>query len=167
MGSKGRGAGASRSPRKARKGGTDVGGLSAGLLQRNIDAQMYALQAALEFRYVLEDGEDKTLAALAEDLFTAGCRTKGGKPITPKMVERMRNRLVKAKEILAQEPDFHTWSPLYECWKASRQKNQFALRWILGMARKERGASFVDDLERMLLNSEHGAWVEAAMKDSL
>ncbi len=112
MGSKGRGAGASRSPRKARKVGTGLGGLSEGLEQRNFDAQMYALQAALEFRYVLEDGEDKTLAALAEDLFAAGCRTKGGKPITPKMVERMRKRLVKSRNTCPKPRFSHVVSPL-------------------------------------------------------
>lgn len=83
--------------RRAVQQGAVLGGLRPATERSNTAAHEEALRQAMDYRDVLEAGCDKSLSALSRDLFEAGCCTRSGKPFTPEMVRRLRNRLEEAR----------------------------------------------------------------------
>jgi hypothetical protein len=86
--------------RRAVQQGAVLGGLRPATERSNTAAHEEALRRAMDYRDVLEAGRDKTLSALSRDLFEAGCCTRSGKPLTPEMVRRLRNRLEEARRAI-------------------------------------------------------------------
>jgi hypothetical protein len=86
--------------RRAVQQGAVLGGLRPATERNNTAAHEEALRQAMDYRDVLEAGCDKSLSALSRDLFEAGCCTGSGKPLTPEMVRRLRNRLDEARRAI-------------------------------------------------------------------
>jgi hypothetical protein len=86
--------------RRAVQQGAVLGGLRPATERSNTAAHEEALRQAMDYRDVLEAGCDKSLSALSRDLFEAGCCTRSGKPLTPEMVRRLRNRLEEARRAI-------------------------------------------------------------------
>ena len=86
--------------RRAARRGAVLGGLRPAIERSNTAAHEEALRQAMNYRDVLEAGCDKSLSALSRDLFEAGCCTRSGKPLTPEMVRRLRNRLEEARRAI-------------------------------------------------------------------
>ncbi len=86
--------------RRAARRGAVLGGLRPATERSNTAAHEEALRQAMDYQDVLEAGCDKSLSALSRDLFEAGCCTRSGKPLTPEMVRRLRNRLEEARRAI-------------------------------------------------------------------
>jgi hypothetical protein len=86
--------------RRAARRGAVLGGLRPAIERSNTAAHEETLRQAMNYRDVLEAGCDKSLSALSRDLFEAGCCTRSGKPLTPEMVRRLRNRLEEARRAI-------------------------------------------------------------------
>ncbi|MCP9829278.1 hypothetical protein KBZ19_12360 [Synechococcus sp. L2F] len=157
-----------RGLRQALQRGAVLGGLRPARDQENQRSHSHALLRALANRKILEDGHGKSLGAVSQELFDAGCRTKAGKPLTPEMVRRMRVRLEEAKLAFADETlddESCGWFPAEAISEAVQARNGVALRWLLKMARKEYGDPFTERLRQTLLNSEHANWVSTALEE--
>ncbi len=152
--------------RRARQGGKDLGGLRPARDQENKRIHLQALQQALGYRHVLEAGRDKSLSELSRDLLAAGCVDSNGKALTAEMVRRLRSRLKEALLAIASgelEDNSIDWDLLPEIRTAIQQRNRISLVWHLKMIRKDQGHAFADQLVRVLLGSEHAAWVRDAL----
>lgn len=152
--------------RRAVQGGRVLGGLRPARDEENQRIHLQALQQALDYRDVLEAGREKSLSALSQDLFAAGCATSKGRPLTPEMVRRLRARLEEALLAIARgelEDNSIDWDSLPGVRTAIQQRNRLSLVWHLKMIRKEQGHAFADQVVRALLGSEHAAWVRDAL----
>ncbi|MEO1003129.1 MAG: hypothetical protein AAFX65_08475 [Cyanobacteria bacterium J06638_7] len=74
-----------------------LGGLRDPREKANQESHRCALRRSLDYEQVLDEGREKSLAALSRDLFARGCATSSGRPYTPEMVRRMRARLEEAR----------------------------------------------------------------------
>ncbi|MFM7236375.1 MAG: hypothetical protein ACKOYK_06350 [Cyanobium sp.] len=149
--------------RKARKEGKELGGLSAGLAEKNSKAHLDALLMALDFKEIIHQGQEKTLSELGKDLYASGCRTLKGDCPSPEMVRRIRANLLEAEELLKDGNIVHVWSPGLVIYDSIKEHNECALRWCFKVARKERGPAFAERLIAPWLHSEEAPWIRATL----
>lgn len=162
------GASIRRGLRRAAANGVSLGGIRPAREAENLKSHDQAVTKALMYREVLEQGEGKSLSALGQDLFAAGCRTSSGKRLTPEMVRRMRVRLQEAKQTPVEEcldAGFLGWDPPDALRKAIRGRNRDEFLWYLKMVRKELGDSTAERLMQRFLLSKHASWVRVALAD--
>jgi hypothetical protein len=84
---------------RARARGVVLGGLREATKEANWLAHAEAVERAKKFENVLINSVGKSLRQVSNELFSAGCMTRGGKPLSASQVKRMLSRVNENPEL--------------------------------------------------------------------
>jgi hypothetical protein len=138
--------------REARRRGQALGGRRPGREALNRAAHCDALERAFAYREVLDAGATKTLSALSQDLFQAGCTTATGKPLNCKMVSRLRERLAECRRPGSGEV-------AVDLSAAVKDRNALSFRWLYELLKRKVGEGRATELCIFWPDPEEAEWL--------